>query len=397
VSFTGLAATVNILHHEPANDVFTLSPLGGLDFVTINDLTGLTGTRLNVNLAASAGGNTGDGLTDQITINADTANNTITVIDTLNSTQVNGLTTILSVFSADPTLDTLRINALAGADTITVDQAGGVGTVRRVLVDGGENTDAIVVSNTDANGTASILPSIGNDSVSVNTDGLFLANAIFPETQRIGSLNIGPNGRATLPVGVLKVLTTASLTITGTGRLDLTRNALIYDYPVFSPIAGVRTLLRSGYSNGTWTGPGILTSVGSASGNGIGYGEASLVAPGGTFLTQPVDGTAVVMRFTRFGDANLDTDVDLDDIGPWSTNFTGELGVGTGTKVWTQGDWDYQGDVDLDDVGKWSLNFTGELGGGTGQTVAAPPVRRVQSRSTSISRALFSSQESVLS
>jgi hypothetical protein len=58
--------------------------------------------------------------------------------------------------------------------------------------------------------------------------------------------------------------------------------------------------------------------------------------------------------------------VDLDDVGRWSTNFTGELGGTNASKVWYDGDWDHDGDVDLDDVGFWSVNFTGELGGGTG-------------------------------
>jgi hypothetical protein len=51
------------------------------------------------------------------------------------------------------------------------------------------------------------------------------------------------------------------------------------------------------------------------------------------------------------------------DIGAWAVNFTGELG-GTGTKVWTEGDWDYDGDVDGVDAGLWATAFSGELGGG---------------------------------
>jgi hypothetical protein len=71
-----------------------------------------------------------------------------------------------------------------------------------------------------------------------------------------------------------------------------------------------------------------------------------------------------------YGDADLDDDVDLDDVGNWATNFTGELG-GTGTKRWFEGDWDYDSDVDLDDVGRWSGNFTGELGGGVSLALPA--------------------------
>jgi hypothetical protein len=77
-----------------------------------------------------------------------------------------------------------------------------------------------------------------------------------------------------------------------------------------------------------------------------------------------VDDTSVLVRYTYFGDGDLDGDVYLEDVGPWAVNFTGELGgSAAATKVWNEGDWDYDGDVDLDDVGKWSTNFTGELGG----------------------------------
>jgi hypothetical protein len=82
-----------------------------------------------------------------------------------------------------------------------------------------------------------------------------------------------------------------------------------------------------------------------------------------TFYGHSVDSTSVLIKYTYFGDADLDGDADGVDIGTWATNFTGELG-GTGTKVWTQGDWDYDGDVDGVDAGKWAQSFTGELGGG---------------------------------
>ena len=34
----------------------------------------------------------------------------------------------------------------------------------------------------------------------------------------------------------------------------------------------------------------------------------------------------MVIKYTLGGDADLDGDVDLDDVGIWSVNFTGELG-----------------------------------------------------------------------
>ena len=128
---------------------------------------------------------------------------------------------------------------------------------------------------------------------------------------------------------------------------------------------------QAGYAGGAWNGPGITTSLGGtiASGPfagkqaGLGYAEATEIGSPATFSGQAIDDTTVVVKYTFFGDADLDGDVDGLDIGTWATNFTGELG-GAGTSVWTQGDWDYDGDVDGLDAGAWATNFTGELGGG---------------------------------
>jgi hypothetical protein len=60
------------------------------------------------------------------------------------------------------------------------------------------------------------------------------------------------------------------------------------------------------------------------------------------------------------GDADLDGDVDGNDVGIWASNFTGS--GGSTTKTWDQGDWDYDGDVDGNDVGLWATNFTGSGG-----------------------------------
>jgi hypothetical protein len=163
--------------------------------------------------------------------------------------------------------------------------------------------------------------------------------------------------------------------------------------------ANVRNWLKTGYANGAWnggssTGPVAIHSSLAAStpvNDGVGYGLGSQidVASVGGFTLQP---TNMLIRHTLDGDADLDRDVDLDDVGRWSVNFTGELG-GSGTKSWTQGDWDFDDDADLDDVGKWGINFTGELGGGgAGLQVHAPVPSRLMAAADS--RALRSLESS---
>ncbi|HEY7090561.1 MAG TPA: hypothetical protein VH518_20855, partial [Tepidisphaeraceae bacterium] len=170
-------------------------------------------------------------------------------------------------------------------------------------------------------------------------------------TVTAGAVGIFPKNASNDPSGT-SVLKT--LSITG-GVFDLTNNALVVDYTGGSPIATIRQYLHDGK----------LSSGSATTTAGLGYGEAShiLGAGGGMFAGQSVDGTAVLVKFTYFGDADLDGDADGVDIGTWATNFTGELG-GAGTKLWTEGDWDYDGDVDGVDAGRWAQAFTGELGGG---------------------------------
>jgi hypothetical protein len=148
-----------------------------------------------------------------------------------------------------------------------------------------------------------------------------------------------------------------SLTITG-GNLDLTNNALVLPYTGTSPIATVRSQLQSGYNNGAWNGNGIVTSQGNASQFGIGYAERSAL-PTVPAIFGTVDGDAVLLRFTRYGDANLDGQVNLADFNRLASNF------GTGD-TWDEGDFNYDGNVNLADFNRLASNF--------GQSAAGPTV-----------------------
>ena len=83
----------------------------------------------------------------------------------------------------------------------------------------------------------------------------------------------------------------------------------------------------------------------------VGYGEASdLPSIPPAFGT--VDTTSVLFRHTRYGDADLNGNVNLSDFNRLAANF----GLGSGA-VWTQGDFDYNGNVNLSDFNKLAANF----------------------------------------
>jgi hypothetical protein len=72
---------------------------------------------------------------------------------------------------------------------------------------------------------------------------------------------------------------------------------------------------------------------------------------GGFFGGEQVDGSTVIVKFTIYGDANLDAFVDLDDFNRLAANFGGT------NKIWSQGDFNYDGRVNLNDFNLLAANF----------------------------------------
>jgi hypothetical protein len=161
-----------------------------------------------------------------------------------------------------------------------------------------------------------------------------------------------PNGT---PSGTCRVntLLIAGSTDAWTGRWDLADNDLVIDYIGESPLAAVKNQIKSGFNNGAFNGNGITTSSGSAA-KRLGYAEAS--ALGLTlFSGQAVDPTSVVVKFTFAGDANLDGQVDVTDLGVLATHWQS-------TSLWTGGDFNYDGFVDVSDLGALATNWQAGVG-----------------------------------
>jgi fibronectin-binding autotransporter adhesin len=178
------------------------------------------------------------------------------------------------------------------------------------------------------------------------------------------SVLVGPtNGGTASGTAVLRV--NGAFSITGGGKLDLANNRLIvnYDPTAASPITAVRSALVSAYANGAWTGPGI-DSAGISSTRSLGYAEASdvLGAAGGGFGSGPgVDGSAVLVRYTLTGDANLDGVVDFLDLARLAQSYN----VSDGKRQWSNGDLDYNGMVDFLDLAQLAQNYNTALPGAT--------------------------------
>jgi filamentous hemagglutinin len=134
----------------------------------------------------------------------------------------------------------------------------------------------------------------------------------------------------------------------------------IFDYPVSdpqtSPFNTLKAQVVSGYNNGAWNGPGINSAQAAANPSicGVAIAEASALfnnPNGGTFAGQSVDGTSVLVAFTRLGDADMNFSVNLSDFNRLAANF-GQTG-----KSWIDGDFNYDGTVNLQDFNRLAQNF----------------------------------------
>ena len=108
--------------------------LGGADQVTANDLTGTDVTSVDVDLAATLGGTTGDGQADRVTVNGTNGNDSIDVNGDAGGVKASGLAATVEVLHSEAANDRLEINTLAGRDT--VDSSGLAAGAIQLLVNG---------------------------------------------------------------------------------------------------------------------------------------------------------------------------------------------------------------------------------------------------------------------
>jgi len=202
----------------------------------------------------------------------------------------------------------------AGGATVTKEGAGALtvaGPQAHASAAGLIITDGTLNVNTDA-GSASVYNlslTAGNNSV-----------VTFGSTQHLAALTLNNAVVATLTPGGAKTLVTQTLSIaSATAKLDLTDNNLIVDYAdgAGSPYAQIRDYIKVGrgtmdaFGAYLWNGRGITSSTAQADYllNAIGILDNGFLAPGykkGDLEGVPVDATVVMVKYTYYGDANLD-------------------------------------------------------------------------------------------
>ena len=143
--------------------------LGGADTVTVDDLSGTDVNAVNLDLAATLGGATGDGQTDNVTVDGTNGNDAINVSGDGSGVAVAGLAARVAILHQEPT-DELDVNGLAGNDAIDA-SALATGAIALSL-DGGAGDDTIA----GGKGVETLRGGDGNDTIDGNggNDAAFL-------------------------------------------------------------------------------------------------------------------------------------------------------------------------------------------------------------------------------
>jgi Ca2+-binding RTX toxin-like protein len=131
-------ATMDVNGVEQVNVV----ALGGADTITVNDLSGTGVTDVNIDLAAPAGGGSGDGQADTVIVNGTAGNDAITVAGDAGSAAVLGLAARVHITGAEAAIDRLIVNAGAGADV--VDATGLTASAIGLVENGGDGNDVLL-------------------------------------------------------------------------------------------------------------------------------------------------------------------------------------------------------------------------------------------------------------
>jgi hypothetical protein len=249
-----------------------------------------------------------------------------------------------------------------GAGTVTVTGVTDRSDIATVMyVHSGGTTNFDINTGTANNALAT------NWTVDVNAPGVVFTSQV----QNLAKLDIKAGGVATIaytvppdpPTGQeipYKVLHLRSLAIAGTdinptGKLDITNNALIIDYGTgANPETQIRKWIIAGRGTtdfiGLWTGNGITSSTAASnpSERSLGYADNGTMplGPLSVFVGYAVDNTDVLVRYTVWGDTNLDGSVNDDDV----TVLGAKYAPGVSQPFWSYGDLDYDGDVDDNDV-----------------------------------------------
>jgi ELWxxDGT repeat protein len=305
--------------------------------------------------------------------------------------QLNGAGTSVELYvnSASPsftataaTLGTIVLAGGAGADVLDADLINGDAIpTDRLRFDGGADSDALAllgIGGADSatsdpgemlvSGAGSIVH-LGVESTSFDgrggLDTLTISTGappmLFPTSQQLQSLSLAAGASAALLAGGPRHLFIRTLSMAATATLDLNDNDIILDYTGASQLAAIQDLINSARNFGDWLGNGITSSSARTNplqNTSLGAMEAtdydSVYGPGALFNGIDPDDSAVLIKYTYYGDTDFNGFVDGDDYARTDSGFN------LGFSGWLNGDFDGNGFVDGDDYSLIDLAFNSQ-------------------------------------
>jgi hypothetical protein len=292
--------------------------------------------------------------------------------------QINDGSTTYTIAKSALASTMLTFNGNAGDDTLTVNLANGspVGAAG-VTFNGGTQTNGDTLAIVGGTGSdmanfngatinvGNIITDSGVETFSFNGNGggdLVSVNSgtvLFPATQVFNGFSVQNGATAQLTPGGNKVMVfnTNSFSIGSGSTIDLTDNDAIFKN---EPLSTIQTFVGNGFNGGVWNGTTSITSSTAASmaansanthKTALGYALGSSTTLGPSFDGQTVNPTDVVIRYTDFGDANLDGNTNTLDFMRLGANFGGS------GKTWSQADFTFNGTVNALDFNQIATNF----------------------------------------
>jgi fibronectin-binding autotransporter adhesin len=364
----------------PTGTALTLSavdlPSGVLDLngfsATVSSLTELTGPNTqNLGAFAQVINTSTVAATATLTYAGSNGNPSNFIGNINDSSGSGGGVTALTVASGSLTLS--GDNTYAGATTIESGATLVLSSTAGTSLPVGGNVandgslvvnDNIAAGNVSGAGTTTVNSAMSLFAIDFNQAGGLVNNGSVTVS---GSGTVGTvSGSGTLTVsGPLQLAansgesTQGGLVINTGGELDITNNHLILSDPDGGIDSTIRAYLMTGYDGGAWDGVGgIVTSSPTGTKYGVGYADG---ADGGI---AGIASGQLEVKYTLYGDTNLDGTVNSIDFGNLAANF------GKSGKVWDQGDFNYDGTVNSNDFGDLAGNFGKSLGA-AGDVVSA--------------------------
>jgi Ca2+-binding RTX toxin-like protein len=133
----------NIVMDTAGVERVNVNTLGGVDTVTVNDLTATDVTRVNIDLAATAGSGTGDGAVDTVIVNGSNGNDAASISGNASGILVAGLHAQVAITGAESG-DQLTLSLGAGDDV--ADASNLAAATIGLTIDGGDGHDVLVGS-----------------------------------------------------------------------------------------------------------------------------------------------------------------------------------------------------------------------------------------------------------